>query len=133
VATWDQLSRIALALPEADERLSRAGNRQWRVQGKKMFLWERPLGKSDLRALGEAAPTGPILGVRVEHLIAKEAILASDPAVYFTIPHFDNFSAVLVRLPEIAVPELEELAAEAWMSVAPKRLAAAFLKERGLA
>jgi hypothetical protein len=98
-----------------------------------MFLWERPLRQSDLRALGDAAPEGPILGAKTEHLIAKEAILADDPAVYFTTPHFDNYPAVLVRLPSIALPELEELAAEAWLAVAPKRLAAAFLKERGLA
>jgi hypothetical protein len=133
VASWDDVSRIALALPEVQERLSNAGRRQWAIRGKKMFLWERPLRQSDLRALGDAAPEGPILGAKTEHLIAKEAILADDPAVYFTTPHFDNYPAVLVRLPSIALPELEELAAEAWLAVAPKRLAAAFLKERGLA
>jgi hypothetical protein len=133
VASWDDVSRIALALPEVQARLSNAGRRQWAIRGKKMFLWERPLRQSDLRALGDAAPEGPILGAKTEHLIAKEAILADDPAVYFTTPHFDNYPAVLVRLPSIALPELEELAAEAWLAVAPKRLAAAFLKERGLA
>jgi hypothetical protein len=133
MATWDDVSRIALALPEAHERLSNAGRRQWSIRGKKMFLWERPLRQSDLRDLGDAAPEGPIMGAKVEHLIAKEAILADDPAVYFTTPHFDGYPAVLVRLPAIAVAELEELAAEAWLAVAPKRLAAAFLKERGLA
>jgi hypothetical protein len=133
MATWDDVSRIALALPEAQERLSNAGRQQWSIRGKKMFLWERPLRQSDLRDLGDAAPEGPILGAKVEHLIAKEAILADDPAVYFTTPHFDGYPAVLVRLPAIAVAELEELAAEAWLAVAPKRLAAAFLQERGLA
>jgi hypothetical protein len=133
VASWDDVSRIALALPEVQARLSNAGRRQWAIRGKKMFLWERPLRQSDMRALGDAAPEGPILGAKTEHLIAKEAILADDPAVYFTTPHFDNYPAVLVRLPSIALPELEELAAEAWLAVAPKRLAAAFLKERGLA
>jgi hypothetical protein len=121
-----------MALPDAEERNSTPGRRQWSLRGK-LFVWERPLRKSDLKALGSTAPTGPILGAKVEHLVAKEAILADDPAVYFTIPHFDNYPAVLVRLPEIAVPELEELAAEAWLSIAPKRLAAAFLEERGLA
>jgi hypothetical protein len=132
VATWDDVSRIALALPEVEQRVPREGRQQWWIR-KKLFLWERPLRQSDLRALGDAAPEGPILGAKVEHLIAKQAILADDPSVYFTTPHFDNYPAVLVRLPAIAVPELEELAAEAWLAVAPKRLAATFLKERGLA
>ena len=32
-----------------------------------------------IRALGDDAPTGPILGARVEHVGAKEALLADDP------------------------------------------------------
>ena len=49
-------------------------------------MWERPLRRSDLDALGDAAPDGPILGARVEHLVAKEALLADDPSVFFTTP-----------------------------------------------
>jgi hypothetical protein len=76
VATWEDVGRLALALPETSERLSR-GLRQWRVKDK-AFVWERPLRRADLEALGEA-PEGPILGARVEHLVAKEALLADDP------------------------------------------------------
>jgi len=96
----------------------------------KLFVWERPLRPADLRALGDAAPDGPILGVRVEHLVAKEALVADDPAVYFTTPHFDGYAAVLVRLDEIAVDELEELIAEAWLCQAPKRLARDYMDGR---
>ena len=60
-------------------------------------------------------PAGPILGARVEHLSAKEALLADDPDVYFTTPHFDGYAAVLVRLDRIALDELEELIVEAWL------------------
>ena len=63
--------------------------------------------------------------------MAKEALLADAPGVYFTTPHFDGYPAILVRLGEIAVAELEELLAEAWLTRAPKRLADAFLAERG--
>jgi hypothetical protein len=84
VASWDDVRRIALALPETNER-PQWGNASWRVRDKG-FVWERPLRNSDLRALGDAAPTGPILGARVEHLGAKEALLAEDPDVYFTTP-----------------------------------------------
>ena len=125
MATWDDVRRIALGLPEAEERLSR-DTRQWRVKDK-LFVWERPLRRSDLEALGDAAPDGPILGVRTEHLVAKEAILQSDPGVFFTTPHFDGYPAVLVQLERIGVEDLREVIVEAWLARAPKRLADAFL------
>jgi hypothetical protein len=125
VASWDDVRRIALGLPETDERPS-WGNASWRVKDKS-FVWERPLRAGDLRALGEAAPTGPILGVRVEHLGAKEALLAENPEFYFTIPHFDGYAAVLVQLEKISVAELEEVIVDAWLARAPKRLADAYV------
>jgi hypothetical protein len=51
MATWRDVSRLALALPQAEE--GTAGhdrNRAWKVR-KKLFVWERPLRKSDLAAL----------------------------------------------------------------------------------
>jgi hypothetical protein len=121
VATWDDVRRIALSLPETSEE-ARRGLAAWRVRDK-LFVWERPLRPADLTALGDAAPDGPILGVRVGHLIAKEAILADDPSVCFTTPHFDGYPAVLVRLDRISLKELEELIVDAWICRAPKRLA----------
>ena len=106
MATWDDVARLALALPDTSERLSR-GLRQWVVKDK-LFVWERPLRGSDLKALGPSAPDGPILGARVEHLGAKEAVLASDPGVFFTTPHFDGYPAVLARLDRIGAEDLEE-------------------------
>jgi hypothetical protein len=131
VASWDDVRKIALSLPETSERLSRDQSR-WEVKGK-LFVWERPLRNSDLEALGAGAPTGPIVGARVEHLGAKEAILADDPSVFFTTPHFDGYPAVLVRLEEISVGDLEELVIEAWLTRAPKTLAQAYIDEHGLA
>jgi hypothetical protein len=125
MATWDDVRRIALALPEATERESR-GTSQWRVKDK-LFVWERQLRRSDREALGDVAPDGPILGARVEHLVAKEALLADDPAVYFTTPHFDDYPAVLVQLEKIARDDLQEVIVEAWLCRAPKRLADAWL------
>jgi hypothetical protein len=125
MASWDDVRRIALALPDTSEQSSR-GLASWRVRDKG-FVWERPLRSADLRALGAAAPTGPILGARVEHLGAKAALLADESRVYFTTPHFDGYPAVLVRLDKITVPELEELIVEAWLAQAPKRLAAHYI------
>jgi hypothetical protein len=127
VATWDDVRRLALALPDTSEDTSHR-NIAWRVR-KKLFVWERPLRPADIRALGDAAPDGPILGARTEHLLAKEAILADDPEVYFTTPHFDGYPAVLVRLERIGLRELEELIVDAWLAQAPKRLAQAYRDE----
>ncbi len=125
MASWDDVRRIALALPEASERSSR-DLASWRVRDKG-FVWERPLRPADVRALGDEAPTGPILGARVEHLVAKEALLADDPEVFFTTPHFDGYPAILVRLDRIAAEDLREVIVEAWLVRAPKRLAQDYL------
>jgi hypothetical protein len=130
-ANWEDVRRIALGLPETSER-PQWGNASWRVRNKP-FVWERPLRPADLRALGDAAPDGPILAVRVEHVGAKEAMIADDPGVYFTTPHFDGYPAVLVRLDEIALDELEEVIVEAWLCQAPKRLARDYMEARGAA
>jgi hypothetical protein len=127
MATWDDVRRIALALPEASERMSRE-RRQWRVKDK-LFVWERPLRQTEIEALEDRAPDGPILGARVEHLGAKEAYLAEDPDVYFTTPHFDGYAAILARLDRIAVEGLDELITEAWLARAPKKLVKAYLEQ----
>ncbi len=126
MATWDDVKRFALRLPQTVERSSRDGVPSWRVKDKS-FAWERPLRRADLQALGDAAPSGPILAARVPDLGAKQALLADDAEVYFTIPHFDGFLAILVHLDRITLPELEELLVEAWLCRAPKRLAAEYL------
>jgi hypothetical protein len=128
MATWDDVRRLALALPETSEGTSH-GNTAWKVKDKG-FVWERPLRKSDLEALGADAPDGPILGARVEHVGAKEALLQDDPAVFFTTPHFDGYPAILVRLEEISVNDLEEVVVEAWLARAPRRLVDEYLKTR---
>ncbi len=125
MATWADVRRIALAPPEATERESR-GLAWWEVKGQG-FVWERPLRRPDFEALGDDAPGGPILGARVEHLGAKEALLADAPHVYFTTPHFDGYPVVLARLEQINQQDLQELIVEAWLARAPKRLADEFI------
>jgi hypothetical protein len=127
MATWDDVRRLALELPETSEVTSRE-RAQWRVKDK-LFVWERPLRRSDLEALGDAAPEGPILGARVEHLVAKEAMIADDPSVFFTTPHFDGYPAVLVQLEKIGAEDLREVVVEAWLARAPKRLMQAYLEQ----
>jgi hypothetical protein len=66
----------------------------------------------------------------VADLDVKEIILADDRGVYFTTPHFDGYPAVLVRIPDLARLDREELrdtVVEAWCSRAPRRVAKAWL------
>ena len=133
MASWEDVAAIALTLPEVAEESS-YGDRAWKVR-KKTFAWERPLRTKEVEALGGfepegAAPSGEILGVRVADEEAKQALVSSEPEVYFTTSHFDGYPAVLIRLERIARTELEELLIEAWLSRAPKRVAAAYLDGR---
>src|SRR3977135_4149151 len=104
---------MALALPGRGGRGARERS-QWRVKDK-LFVWERPLRRSEPESFPGRAPDGPILGARVEHLVAKEALLADDPKVFFTTSHFDGYPAALVRLERIAIGDLEEVVTEAWL------------------
>lgn len=127
MATWDDVARIAAGLPE----LEAVRPREWRVR-KKLVAWERPLRKADLAALGAAAPEGPILGVRTPDVGVKEALLADDPDVFFTTPHFDGYPAVLLRLDAASVEDLEEVIVEGWVTQAPKSVSRPYLERRGL-
>ncbi len=120
MATWSEVRRLALALPGTSERSSR-GARQWRVRDK-LFVWERPLRKTDLAELGLDAQDEPILGARTAGLDAKEALLASDPRVFFATSHFDGYPAVLVRLERIGTARLKALVKHAWLARASPSL-----------
>lgn len=125
MADWNDVRRIVMALPEVTEQESR-GRPGWRMRDK-LVAWERPLRKTDLNAL-EMEPTDrPILGVRVPSEGEKHALVAADPEIYFTTPHFDGFPAVLVWLDRIGQDELRELLIEAWLTRAPKRMGEEFL------
>src|SRR3954449_10042869 len=112
MTSLDDVARVCLALPGTAELTSR-GARQWRVNDK-LFVWERPLRKTDLAELGDDAPAGPVLGARVPDEGAKQALIAEEPRVYFTTSHFDGYPAVLVRLDELDGSGLTELVEDAW-------------------
>lgn len=127
MASLDDVARLASELPGASEG-ERHGNRTWSVAGQ-AFAWERPFSKADVRRFGdETPPAGPILAVRTEDLGEKEALLAAHPAAFFTIPHFDGYSAVLIQLRKVSGPALREAVTDGWLACAPARLAAQYLQ-----
>lgn len=124
MADWDDVRRVASALPGSCER--EGTTLSWTVADKQ-FLWERPLRRRDLEDLGLPVQPGPVLAARVADVAAKDDLVAADPAVYFTTSHFAGYPAVLVRLDRITESELAELAVDAWLCRAPKRMAREFL------
>jgi hypothetical protein len=130
MATRGEVRAAVLRLPETREDTLH-GQRSWRVKDK-LLVWERPLRKGDLDALGDRAPTGDVVAFRTVDLARREAILASDPGVFFTTPHFDGYPAVLARLDLVDVPAIERLALEAWLDRAPKKAVRAYLEAHGV-
>jgi hypothetical protein len=126
VVTIDDVARVAMELPDVTEG-ERHGTRTWFVQGK-AFAWERPFSKADLKRFGDVSPPGGlIVALRVADLEEKEAVLAMSPKGFFTIPHFDGYSAVLVQLQTVTEKALREAIVDAWLACAPPRLAQKYL------
>ncbi len=108
---WDTVRELALALPEAEES---GGDRvAFQVRGKS-FAW----------AARERDGGG--LGIRVER-DEKQLILDSNPAVYFSSPHYDGYPGVQIRLEQIDRDELQERLEDSWLIQAPRHLAKDFL------
>lgn len=128
--TLDDVRAIALSFPGTSEAVD--GHRRgatWRTAAGS-FVWERGPSKTDaaaLATLGRTWPEGGVVGVRTDGTEAKEALLGSFPDAFFTIPHFDGYPAVLVRLDSIDGDLLREVITDAWLLKAPRRLAKEWL------
>lgn len=120
MATQADVRRIALSFPAVEE----AGDRfAFSVPNKgkpKGFVWvwmERVVPKKP------RVPNNGVIAVRVANLGQKDVILSSDPAKFFTEPHYDGFPAVLVRLDAVTIADLKVLIEDAWRCQAPAELA----------
>lgn len=126
--TVDDVAHMALELPEVTEG-ERRGARTWAVAGKG-FAWERAFSKADIRRFGdEVPPSGPIIAVRVADLGEKEAVLAANPKAFFTIPHFDGYSAILIQLRKATKKAVRDALIDGWLACAPAKLAEEFLRD----
>jgi hypothetical protein len=127
MATVDDVARLVAELPEVTEG-ERHGHLTWYVSGK-VFAWVRPFSKADIKRFGDQTPPeGPIIAVRVADLAEKEAVLAASGEAFFTIPHFDGYSAVLIQLQSVTMEALREGIIDAWLACAPPPLADEYLR-----
>jgi hypothetical protein len=127
------LDELALAMPQATKELSNDGRPEYLVHGK-LFCCHRGRRRDAIDAkTGERLDD--VLMFRVPDLGVKELMLADDRGIFFTTPHFDGYSAVLLRIPDLARldrDELEDAVVEAWLTRAQKRIAKAWLDEHRL-
>ena len=119
MAAQADVRRLALALPETCQE---AGRFSFSVDGKAFaWIWMERVDPKRPRV-----PNPEVIAVRVASQMDKAGLLAMDPAVFFTEPHYNGFPAVLVRLPAIGSKELRELLTDAWRTQAPKVLVKEF-------
>ena len=123
VADQQDVRRIALALPESSESDERFAFSVLNKGKQKGFVWawnERVEPKQP------KVPRDDVVAVRVVDEQDKQALLQSDESVFFTEPHYNGFPAVLVRLPAVSLPQLEELITDGWRCQAPRALVEEF-------
>jgi len=124
------LDELALAMPEATKEISEDGRPSYLVHGK-VFCFHRGRRPDAVDAeTGERLDD--VLMFRVDGPEEKELVLADPRGIFFTTPHFNGYSAVLIRIPDLAQldrTELRELVVDAWLTRAQRRLAKAWLSE----
>lgn len=129
MVTYRQVEVFALTLPETTSSPS--------YDGPALRVNKKMLGRLRVEMADEydeltGAPYDEVLMLKVTDLGEKEELLASDPRAFFTVPHYDGYPAVLVRLSQISEEEVRELVMESWMRIAPKRALARYVNQGGV-
>jgi hypothetical protein len=119
MATQNDVRKIARSLPGATEGTDRFAFSVENKGKQKGFVWVW-LERKDPKKARTPCPT--VLAVRVRDQAEKAALLAGDPDVFFTEPHYNGFPAVLVRLPKVPRALLRKLIVDAWRCQAPRKL-----------
>lgn len=127
------LDELALAMPQTTKEVSEDGRPSYHVHGK-LYCFHRSR-RPDAVDPETGERLHDVLMFRVADLGVKELMLADDRGVFFTTPHFNGYPAVLMRIPDLARidrDELRDLVAEAWLTRAQKRVARAWLEAEGI-
>ena len=123
------LDELALDMPLATKEVSDDARPSYGVHGK-LFCFHRGRRPDAVDADGERLDD--VLMFRVADLGLKELLVADERGLFFTTPHFNGYPAVLMRIPDLARidrNELHDLVADAWLTRAQKRVARAWLAE----
>ena len=108
-----RLRQICITLPEVEERLSH-GEPAWFVRGKKQFVTYADHHHDDRVAFWCAAPEG-----------AQHILVERNPEWFFVPPYVGGRGWVGVYLDrDTDWDDIEEIAVDAYVTVAPARLAA---------
>jgi len=124
------LDELALAMPQAAKVVSDDGRPSYHVHGK-LFCFHRGR-RPDAIDPETGERLEDVLMFRVADLDEKDLLLADERGLFFTTPHFNGYPAVLLRIPDLARldrEELRDLVVESWLSRAQKRVAKAWLAE----
>ena len=110
MATWADVRKLALALPEAEESTTYR-KPAFKVAGK-VFAWESP---HEHGALVLRCDEGE-----------RALMIEARPELFFVTPHYEAHPMVLVHLEQADAEELAERVEESWLLAAPKKLADAY-------
>jgi hypothetical protein len=111
MATWDDVRKLALALPEAEDSTT-YGKPAFKVAGK-TFAWESP---HEQGALVLRCDPGE-----------RPLMIEAQPETFFATPHYDGYPMVLVHLDHADTEALADRIEESWLIAAPKKLADAYV------
>jgi hypothetical protein len=106
VTSFEDVRRIATALPEVEEIVTWGTDITFRVRGK-------------IFAIGGEGASGVSIKATLD---AQEDLLALDPKTFSKAAYTGRFGWVDVKLERIAEPMLRQLLENAWRQTAPKRL-----------
>src|SRR4029078_9950859 len=101
------LDELPLGLPQTTKEVSEDGRPSYLVHGKRFVLQRSRRPDAIDPETGQRLDD--VLMFRVADLDVKELMLAGDRVIYFTTPHFKGYPAVLVRIPDLARLDLDEL------------------------
>jgi len=135
-ARASDVDEICASLPDTELGTSWGDVPTWKVpageKGRGFVLYRRPHKTAIDPATG--AEYDDLLVLRTASSADKAALVEDETTPFFTIDHFRNYNAVLVqqaRLGELTLAELREVITDAWLAVAPTRMAKALLAEIG--